>query len=258
MTLRFTFRLWGYEEFSGCKGRKYPTETFFGGDPVRKTAPCRFCFFKIKPPPAGSGKGFIVLEDALSSCSSCSSSLRRGFSSRGCSRKVSGVLKELNGLPSTDMEVLLSPLLRVPPKLPHRKYFRRGPRTFPPEGPHGFRGGAPDAIDALRSNRYTFGAARRDWRGAQQSLDLRFGHEGVQGRRLCGAAMLCRLQCARFAIRWRIADALYVCPTRLTLRVAIAIPSVRHFVISPGAPAGKISDFSRGARGAALKRANAL
>ena len=33
-----------------------------------------------------------------------------------------------------------------------------------------------DAIDALRSNRYTFGAARRDWRVAQQSLDLRFGH----------------------------------------------------------------------------------
>ena len=44
-------------------------------------------------------------------------------------------------------------------------------------------------------------------------------------------------------------------PTRLTLRVTIAIPSVRHFVISHGAPAGKISDFSRGARGAALKRA---
>ena len=34
------------------------------------------------------------------------------------------------------------------------------------------------------------------------------GHEGVRGRRLHGAAMLCRLQCARFAIRWRIADAL--------------------------------------------------
>ena len=38
------------------------------------------------------------------------------------------------------------------------------------------------------------------------------GHEGVRGRRLRGAAMLCRLQCAREAIRWRIADALYVCP----------------------------------------------
>ena len=38
------------------------------------------------------------------------------------------------------MGVLLSPLLRVPPKLPHRKYFRRGPRPFPPKGPHGFRG----------------------------------------------------------------------------------------------------------------------
>ena len=34
------------------------------------------------------------------------------------------------------------------------------------------------------------------------------GHEGVRGRRLHGAAMLCRLQCARFAIRWRIAGAL--------------------------------------------------
>ena len=45
--MRLSFPLWGYEEFSGCKGRKYPTETFFGGDPVRKTAPCRcrFCFF---------------------------------------------------------------------------------------------------------------------------------------------------------------------------------------------------------------------
>ena len=81
------------------------------------------------------------------------------------------------------------------------------------------------------------------------------GHEGVRGRRLHGAAMLCRLQCARFAIRWHIADALPSSPTRLTLRVTIAIPSVRHFVISHGAPAGKISDFSRGARGAALKRA---
>ena len=68
--------------------------------------------------------------------------------------------------------------------------------------------------------------------------------------------MLCRLQCARFAIRWRIAGALPSSPTRLTLRVTIAIPSVRHFVISHGAPAGKISDFSRGARGAALKRAS--
>ena len=35
--------------------------------------------------------------------------------------------------------------------------------------------GKPDAIDALRSNRYTFGAARRDWRRVQQSLDLRCG-----------------------------------------------------------------------------------
>ena len=34
------------------------------------------------------------------------------------------------------------------------------------------------------------------------------GHEGVRGRLLHGAAMLCRLQCARYAIRWRIAGAL--------------------------------------------------
>ena len=53
------------------------------------------------------------------------------------------------------------------------------PRNRSPlKGNPPFRG-TPDAIDALRSNRYTFGAARRarrDWRGAQQSLDLRFGH----------------------------------------------------------------------------------
>ena len=81
------------------------------------------------------------------------------------------------------------------------------PKSSPLKGNPPFWG-KPDAIDALRSNRYTFGAARRDWRGAQQSLDFRFGHEGVRGRRLHGAAMLCRLQCARFAIRWHIADAL--------------------------------------------------
>ena len=76
----------------------------------------------------------------------------------------------------SDMGVLLSPLLRVPPKLPHRKYFRRGPRPFPPEGPHGFRGHLTrltlcvaiaipsvrrDAIGAARSNRWTFGSGMR-------------------------------------------------------------------------------------------------
>ena len=60
------------------------------------------------------------------------------------------------------MGVLLSPLLRVPPKLPHRKYFRRGPRPFPPKGPHGFRGHLRrDAIGAARSNRWTFGSGMR-------------------------------------------------------------------------------------------------
>ena len=74
------------------------------------------------------------------------------------------------------MGVLLSPLLRVPPKLPHRKYFRRGPRPFPPAGPHGFRGHLTrltlcvaiaipsvrrDAIGAARSNRWTFGSGTR-------------------------------------------------------------------------------------------------
>ena len=34
-----------------------------------------------------------------------------------------------------------------------------------------------DAIGARRNNRWTFGAAQRDWRKAQQSLDLRFAHK---------------------------------------------------------------------------------
>ena len=83
------------------------------------------------------------------------------------------MLGERNKLPSSDMGVRLSPLLRVPPKLPHRKYFRRGPRPFPPKGSHGFRGHLTrltlcvaiaipsvrrDAIGAARSNRWTFGS----------------------------------------------------------------------------------------------------
>ena len=82
------------------------------------------------------------------------------------------------------MGVLFSPLLRVPPKLPHRKYFRRGPRPFPPKGPHGFRGHLTrltlcvaiaipsvrrDAIGAERSNRWTFGSQLK----ARVYLDLR-------------------------------------------------------------------------------------
>ena len=35
----------GCEEFWGSQGEKYPTETFFGGDPARKIPPGRFCFF---------------------------------------------------------------------------------------------------------------------------------------------------------------------------------------------------------------------
>ena len=58
---------------------------------------------------------------------------------------------------------------------PTENTFGGDPDRSPLKGNPPFRG-KPDAIDALRSNRYTFGAARRDWRGAQQSLDLRFGH----------------------------------------------------------------------------------
>ena len=58
---------------------------------------------------------------------------------------------------------------------PTENTFGGDPDRSPLKGNPPFRG-TPDAIDALRSNRYTFGAARRDWRGAQQSLDLRFGH----------------------------------------------------------------------------------
>ena len=58
---------------------------------------------------------------------------------------------------------------------PTENTFGGDPDRSPLKGDPPFRG-KPDAIDALRSNRYTFGAARRDWRGAQQSLDLRFGH----------------------------------------------------------------------------------
>ena len=58
---------------------------------------------------------------------------------------------------------------------PTENSFGGDPDRSPLKGNPPFRG-KPDAIDALRSNRYTFGAARRDWRGAQQSLDLRFGH----------------------------------------------------------------------------------
>ena len=51
--------------------------------------------------------------DALNGASSCSGTLRMGCSSRGCSLGVFVVLGERNRLPSSDMGVLLSPLLRV-------------------------------------------------------------------------------------------------------------------------------------------------
>ena len=57
---------------------------------------------------------------------------------------------------------------------PTENTFGGDPDRSPLKGNPPFRG-TPDAIDAERSNRYTFGAARRDWRGAQQSLDLRSG-----------------------------------------------------------------------------------
>ena len=139
---------------------------------------------------------------------------------------------------------------------PTENTFGGDPDRSPLKGNPPFRG-TPDAIDALRSNRYTFGAARRDWRRAQQSLDLR--HSGMRASEDgASAAPPCYAACNAPASRreWRIAGALHVSPTRLTLRVTIAIPSVRHFEISYGVPAGKISDFSRGARGAALKRAS--
>ena len=75
--------------------------------------------------------------------------------------KVHVVLKGINKLPSSDMGVRSSPLLRVPQK------------PFPPVGPHGFRGHLTrltlcvaiaipsvrrDAIGAERSNRWTFGS----------------------------------------------------------------------------------------------------
>ena len=153
------------------------------------------------------------------------------------------------------MGVLFSPLLRVPPKLPHRKYFRRGPRPFPPAGPHGFRGHLTrltlcvaiaipsvrrDAIGAARSNRWTFGSG------------MRASEDGASAAPPCYAA--CNAPASRSdgaLLAHCTSD-----PTRLTLRVTIAIPSVRHSAISYGVPAGKISDFSRGARGAALKRAS--
>ena len=106
------------------------------------------------------------------------------YSSTALALKGFVVLGERNKLPSSDMGARLSPLLRVPPKLPHRKYFRRGPRPFPPKGPHGFRGHLTrltlcvaiaipsvrrDAIGAARSNRWTFGSQLK----ARVYLDLR-------------------------------------------------------------------------------------
>ena len=71
---------------------------------------------------------------------------------------------------------IVTPFLRVSPSFTPPKILSAGTPIVPPlKGDPPFRG-TPDAIDALRNNRYTFGAARRDWRGAQQSLDLRFRH----------------------------------------------------------------------------------
>ena len=97
-----------------------------------------------------------------------------------------------------------------------------------------------DAIGAERSNRWAFGSGTRA------------SEDGASAAPPCYAA--CNAPASRR--EWRIAGARSVSPTRLTLRVTIAIPSVRHSAISYGVPAGKISDFSRGARGAALKRAS--
>ena len=57
ISLSLAFRLWGCEEFSGCKGR------------TRKTAPCRFCFF-WRPK-----ERHFVIRDTLSKFSSCSGTL---------------------------------------------------------------------------------------------------------------------------------------------------------------------------------------
>ena len=55
---------------------------------------------------------------------------------------------------SPNIGVLLPPSCGFPPHLPHRKFFRRGPRSFPLKGNPPFRG-TPDAIGATRSNRWT-------------------------------------------------------------------------------------------------------
>ena len=74
---------------------------------------------------------------------------------------------------SPDMEVLITPFLRVSPLIcPTENTFGGDPDRSPLKGNPPFRG-TPSAL----------------------------GHEGVRGRRLRGAAMLCRLQCARFAKR---------------------------------------------------------
>ena len=97
----------------------------------------------------------------------------------------------------------------------------------PPAGPHGFRG-------HLRRS------------------GIRASEDGASTAPPCYAACNAPAKRSDGALLAHCTSS----PTRLTLRVTIAIPSVRHFVTSHGAPAGKISDFSRGARGAALKRAS--
>ena len=113
-----------------------------------------------------------MLRHALSGCSSCSGTLRIYFSSRG----YLDIPLLPFGLSSPVFETGCRPLTWeycLPPSCGFP------PKSFPLKGNPPFWG-KPSAL----------------------------GHEGVRGRRLHGAAMLCRLQCARGAIRWRIADAL--------------------------------------------------
>ena len=91
ITLRLSFRLWGYEEFWGAGGNS-------------ENSPCRFCFFwrpkenyfpfllpfalKRKAfvcDPGHSVKVLVVFGGTRPNCSACSSTLRIGCSSRGLS-----------------------------------------------------------------------------------------------------------------------------------------------------------------------------
>ena len=92
------------------------------------------------------------------------------------------------------------PSCGFPPHEPHRKCFRRGPRSFPLEREPTISGdtGTPQNVHFAGSPIRRSGTS-----------------DGIATSPRC--RNLCHLQCARYAKRWRIAGVLSVQPSALTL-----------------------------------------